>query len=703
VGFADALDYLTLDPETESVLMYVEGVRHARHLMSALRAAARIKPVIVLKAGRDEPGSRAATTHTGAMTGSDAVFEAALRRAGAVRVGTFIQLFSAAKCLASRYRPVGNQIAVVTNGGGPGVMAADRAQECGLRLATLAPDTRATLDAALPAAWSRGNPVDLLEDATTQRYATAFEACLADPGVDGVVAILTPQAMTDALCVARAVVDASRRHDRQIIACWMGDAPVSAGREALQAARIPVFRSPEPAVEAFANITSFYQNQRLLMRVPGPLSQQAPPDLEAPRAVIETALAGGRTTLSEVESKAILAAFRIPVAATVVARSVEEAILVAGQVGYPVALKAIAADVPHKADAGGVRLGITGATQLREAFEAILASVRAAHPSAHLDGVAVEPMVLKPAGRELMIGVLKDPVFGPVITFGAGGGDVELLADRAVALPPLDGFLARNLVDRARAALTLGPWRNRLAADLDALEAVLLRVSEMVCELPWLKEMDINPLILDYQGATVADARIVIEPLAVRGADAYAHMAISPYPSGLGRRWTTRDGREVVLRAIRPEDAGMEQAFVRGLSDEARYFRFINAMHELSERMLVRFTQIDSDREMALAAVVRDPADDSESQIGVARYVGEPDGRSCEFALVVTDGWQGQGVGTRLMEALMDAARARGLETMEGFVLGSDHKMLKLMESLGFSIATDPEDPSMKHVTRRLA
>jgi acetyltransferase len=700
IDVADALDFLALDPETESILLYLEGVPSARRFMSALRAAARIKPVLALKSGRAPAGSRAAFTHTGALMGADDVFDAALRRSGAVRVPTFLQLFAAAKCLASRYRPAERHLAIVTNGGGPGVMAADRAIDAGLALADLAPATIARLDRALPVGWSRRNPVDILEDAGVERYREAFDACIADPHVDGIVAILTPQAMTDAEAVAAALVAASEASTKQLIACWMGDQRVVEARRRLQAAQIPVFRSPEPAVEAFASVAAFYANQRLLMQVPGPLSHQPPPDLAAAKAVIESALAEGRRALSEMESKAVLAAFGIAAAQTHVARSASEAVRIAERLGFPVVMKVDSPDIAHKSDVGGVRLGVASGDQVRAAFAGIEAQVRAAEPGARIRGVAVERMIAKPHGRELLVGVARDAVFGPVITFGTGGVQTELIADRAVALPPLNQILARDLIDRTRVAGTLGPWRRMPPADRPALENLLLRVSEMVCELPWLVEMDLNPVILDETDAVVADARILVEPVGEMPAGRYLHMAICPYPSHLTEHWLDAQGRRFTIRAIRPEDAAMEQAFVRGLSAESRYFRFVNAIHELSDRMLVRFTQIDYDREMALVAVTG--SDERQEQIAVARYAMNPDGTSCEFAIVIADAWQGQGLGTRLMTRLMDAARERGLPTMEGFVLATNHRMLRLMEKLGFEVRQADDDPTMKHVIRRL-
>ena len=700
VDFADVLDFLTLDPATDSIVLYVEGIRNARKFMSALRAAARAKPVVVLKAGRDEAGSRAAATHTSSLAGRDDVVDVALRRAGAVRVKSFVQLFSAAKCLSSRYRPVGNRLAVITNGGGPGVMAADRAGETGIELAQLSAATLERLDRTLPPAWSRANPVDLLEDADEARYREAVAACQADAAVDGLLVILAPQAMTRAEDVARAVVELSRQDSKPLFACWMGDQSLRSARAVLADARIPAFRTPEPAVEAFANVATYYQNQRLLMQVPGPLAHAEAPDTEGARALIQDALSAGRTMLSEVESKALLACFRIPVAPTALARSISEALAVAEQIGFPVAMKVASYDVPHKHEVDGVRLGLKNAAEVRVAYDDILAAVRRALPQSRIEGVSVQSMVARQRAREALIGLFTDSLFGPVVTFGTGGNDVELIADRAVALPPLNRLLTDNLVNRSRLGRQLG--RELPSAALDALHGILMRVSEMACELPWIREMDVNPLLIDGAGAIAVDARVIVGPAEVADArNRYAHMAIHPYPHHLLRSLMLPEGVIVTLRAIRPEDAEIERAFVSALSDEARYFRFISALHELSERMLVRFTQIDYDREMALIAVVT--LNGRETQIGVARYATNPDGESCEFAIVVADRWQGKGIATALMTALADAAREKGLLRMEGVVLHNNETMLKLMRKLGFGIEPHQDDPSLRRVMMPLA
>ncbi|MCW5600694.1 bifunctional acetate--CoA ligase family protein/GNAT family N-acetyltransferase [Nitrosomonas sp.] len=699
MDFGEILDYLASDLHTESILLYIEGVQRARGFMSALRAAARIKPIFVVKAGRHEAGSKAAFSHTGALVGADDVFDAALQRAGVVRVNTIVQLFSAAHALSTNFRPSGNRLAVVTNGGGPGVMASDRAVDLGVALATLSEQTLSDLNAGLPATWSHGNPLDIIGDATADRYRHAVTHCLQDEGVDGALVILTPQAMTRPSEVARTVIEVAAKFDKPLIACWMGEAQVAESRQAFNQAKIPNFRTPEPAVEVFSFISAYYQNQKLLMQTPGPISRYSSPDVEGARLLIEGALAEHRKTLNEMESKAILAAFHIPIAKTMVARSPNEALLLAEELGLPVAMKINSPDISHKSDAGGIRLNLGNAQAVRSAYHEIIQSIQKNSPNARIDGVVVEPMIIKPNGRELMVGVTSDPVFGPVITFGAGGVLVEVLGDRAVALPPLNRFLVKDMIQRTRIAKLLTAFRNLPPIHMVALESVLMRVSEMVCELPWIKEMDINPLIVDENGACAVDARMVVNYLPP-SVDRYAHMAIHPYPVHLITHWQMPDGTDLTIRPIRPEDAEIEQAFVRNLSAESKYFRFMDTLQELSQPMLVRFTQIDYDREMALIAVLEE--DGHEKELGVCRYVASHDGQTCEFALVVADEWQKKGIGNKLMNCLFDAARARGIKLMQGEVLATNRSMLELVRRLGFEVSTSEEDASIKWIVKRL-
>jgi acetyltransferase len=697
IELPQVLDFLASDAKTQSILVYMEGIRHARRFMSALRAAASAKPVVVMKAGRQQAGSKVALTHSASIVGSDEVFDAALRRAGVVRVRQFTQLFSAAQCLASRFRPAGQHLAIVTNGGGPAVLAADWADELGLQVAGVQ---------------------DLGEQADGPAFVAALERAVQDRGVDGVLVIHSPKQHIDAEgkdadpeAVARAVAAAFAPAGKPVLACWMGEVSSRPSRELLAGRQMPVFRTPEAAVDAFHSIASFYRNQQLLQQTPPPLSHLLEPDTEGARLLIDGVLAERRKVLTEMESKALLAAFHIPVTRTMLARSANEAMLIASQLGYPVALKIDSADIAHKSDVQGVVLNVHNAAQVRDRYHEILANVARAQPDAQVNGISVQPMAAAQAGvaREVFVGLSTEEPFGPVISFGAGGTMVELLRDRALELPPLNQFLARRLIERSQAAKMLGEWRGGPAVSTEALEHVLLRVSEMVCALPQLREMDINPIIVDANGAVAVDARIVIDgaPASNQAGGgkfgrAYPHLAIQPYPASQQQQWSLKGGAMAHVRPIRPDDAEMLQTFVRGLSQESRWFRFASAINELPARVLSRFTLIDYDREMALVAVIEDDQGGPDQLIGVSRIVTNPDGESCEFSLVVADAYKGQGLGSRLMGAITEHARSRGLTEIMGLILAGNTAMLRLMTSLGFSLAPFAEDPDFKVATKAL-
>ena len=708
VDIAQVLDFLAADGNTHSIVVYMEGIANARRFMSALRAAANAKPVIVLKAGRKTAGNLAAQTHSGAIVGSDDVFDAALRRAGAVRVRSFVELFSASKCLASRYRPVGKRLAIVTNGGGPGVLAADWVSEIELELGQLSPETAAELKTKLPPLASLTDLIDLSEEATAAHYRAAIDAAGRDRAVDGVLVVHSPKAGIDAADIATVMAESKARLGKPLLCCWMGDASVGAAREVLAKAAIPSFRTPEAAVGAFSNIASFYQNQQLLQQTPPPLSTLADPDIEGARLIIENVLAERRKILSELESKALLSAFHIPVTQTLLARSANEAMMIATQLGYPVALKIDSPDISHKSDVNGVALDVRNATAVRDVYNTMMQAVARLRPDARLNGVTIQKMARSKRGRELYIGLKTDDPFGPVIAFGAGGTMIELINDRAMELPPLNQFLARRLIERSRAAETLGEWRGASPVDREQLEHVLLRVSEMVCELPQLREMDINPIIVDEDGAVAVDARIVIDgsPATARN---YSHLAILPYPARYEQVWPLRGGGEYTIRPIHPDDAQMLQDLVHGLSAESRYYRFVSSMTELPPAMLSRLTLIDYDREMALVAIHRTRSVNNEGEtveteriVGVSRYITNPDKSSCEFSLVVADDFNGKGLGSRLMLSIMEEARDKGLTEIEGLVLANNSGMLKLMKGLGFAIKPFPDDPDFKLVTHPL-
>jgi acetyltransferase len=699
VDFGDVLDYLALDPKTHSILLYVEGIQHSRRFMSGLRAAARLKPVVVVKAGRHAAGSRAAKSHTGSLVGSDEIFNAVLERAGAVRVCAVPQLFAAAQVFGTGKRVSGNRLAIITNGGGPGVLAADRAMDLGLQLPQFTEKTRKRLEEALPDHWSHGNPVDIIGDAPPERYKDAIDACLADAEVDGVVALLTPQAMTDATKAAEALIAVGKKSRKPVLACWMGALRVAEAQRLFSENGIPHFSSPETAVDAFSYLASYQRHQKLLMQVPGPLSHHDDPDVEGARLIIEGVLAEGRKILGTIEAKAILAAFNINTMQAVAARTANEALMAAQMLGFPVVMKINSPDIGHKSDVDGVRLNVADAQSVRRTYTQLVEKAAKLRPDVRIDGVTVEHMAPTRAARELMVGVVRDPIFGPVLSFGAGGTEVEVLQDRALALPPLNDFIINNMIEHTRVARLMGAFRHMPPMNREALAQILLRVSEMVCELPEIVEMDINPLIGNDTSVIAVDARIHIAYRAPQ-ATRYGHMAVYPYPSHLIEHVQLPDGTDFVIRPIRPEDAQMEQQFVRGLSQQTKYFRFMQALKELTPEMLVRFTQIDYDREMALIGVVQKAGNDEE--VGVARYMTRPGGDRCEFAIVVSDQWRGKGIGARLMRSLMQNARDRGLKVMEGEVLSANTRMLELMKSLGFMIERDRNDPGVKLVTKML-
>jgi len=699
IDFGEVIDYLAADEKTRHILLYIEGVRDGRRLVSSLRAAARSKPVVLMKVGRHPAGSRAAISHTGAVVGIDDIFDAVVRRTGAVRVGTLAELVGAAQTLAANVKPRGERLAIITNGGGPGVMAADRAADLGIPLATVSRAMVERLAPSLPPNWSHDNPIDLIGDADAARYGAALDACLVDPGVDGMVVILSPQAMTRPDEVAEVLVEKARGAAKPMIGCWMGEAAVGRSRTRLRQEGVSVFMAPELAIESFAHLTSYYRGQSELMQAPGPLAHAEPPDLAAARALVAGVLAEGRSLMSAAESKTLLAAFRIPVVRAVVAASEQEAIAAAAAMRRPVAIKIDSPDITHKSDVGGVKLGLSGADEVAAAYREILASALRHVPGAKLTGVSVEPMVDLEGGRELMVGIVRDPIFGPAVTFGSGGIAVEILRDRAVALPPLNASLVEGMVRGTRVAHMLGDFRNMPAVDRAALDAVLLRVSEIACELPEVQELDINPLLADAQGVVAIDARVVVraQPPQQRP---YEHLAIRPYPANL-ESTATIGGERLTIRPIRPEDAVLEMAFVNGLSARSARLRFMSGLRSLTGEMLARFTQIDYDREMALIATVGSGA--AERQVAVVRYITMPDARSCEYAIVLADDWQKRGLGRLMMERLIEVARGAGLESMSGWVLADNRGMLALCHKLGFREHTEPGDTTVRVVELDLA
>ncbi|MCS0628234.1 bifunctional acetate--CoA ligase family protein/GNAT family N-acetyltransferase [Telluria mixta] len=684
VDFGDLLDYLAGDPGTDAILLYAESVRQARKFMSAARGAARAKPTVIVKAGRVAEAAHAAFSHTGALAGSDLVYDAALRRAGMLRVYSTDELFDAVAILAQPRRPAGPRLAILTNGGGPGVMATDALVAGGGTLAQLAPATLAHLSGHLPATWSHGNPVDVIGDAPVERYVMALRALLDEPGADAVLLIHAPTAIVPSADIARALLPLLRAAVRPVLCCWLGGASVAQARSLCLDAGVPVFDTPEEAVRGFLQLVDYARNQNMLMQVP-PAGALAQPDRTAARTRVAGLLEAGTTAVGEADAKAILAAYGIPVVQTETARDLDGVLAAARRIGYPVALKILSPDIVHKTDVGGVVLDLADDAALAQAQDAMLARVRAALPQARLAGFTVQAMARRPRAHELIVGIATDPVFGPVVLFGQGGVAVEVTADQAVGLPPLNRVLAADLVSHTRAARLLAGFRDHPRADFEALSDVLVRVGQMAADLPELVELDINPLLADASGVVALDARMRLAP-APAGQDPLARLAILPYPDDLERRVDSALG-PLLVRPIRPEDAPAHEAFFAALSPQDIHFRMFGTMRALSPAQLARFTQIDYAREMAFIAT-RTARDGRAETLGVVRVAIDPDGIVGEFAIIVRSDLHGRGLGHLLMDRLLDYCRARGLERVSGVALADNVGMHRLARSCGFQLRT---------------
>jgi acetyltransferase len=691
VDFGDVLDFLASDGETQAILLYIEDIRQARKFMSAARAAARSKPVIAIKAGRAPEGARAAASHTGALAGADAVYDAAFRRAGMLRVFSTEDLFEAVETLSRGRSLAGERLAIMTNGGGPGVMATD-ALICGHgNLAALSPETQQALDAVLPPTWSHGNPVDIIGDAPPERYLQTLQLLLQDPQADAILFIHAPSAIVPSTDIANAILPVARTASRTILACWLGGDSVAQARYSLAAAGLPSFDTPEAAVAGFMQMVQYRRNQQLLMEVPPSLPAQFAPDRDGARAILQAALASRRSMLAEADSKALLAAYGIPVVDTRVAATAEDTVRLASAIGYPVALKIVSPDITHKSDVGGVALDLETPEAVQAAATAMDKRLRTLLPQARLLGFTVQAMARRPQAHELIVGLSTDPVFGPAILFGQGGTAVEITQDSAIALPPLNMVLARDLVSRTRVAALLAGYRNRPAADLDAICRTLIALSHLVVDNPEVAELDINPLLADSDGVIALDARVrVVAPIHGAGADA---LAIRPYPEEL-EEWITWEDAPLLLRPIRPEDAPQHMAFFKALDPEDIRYRIFMPMRDLRPAQLARLTQIDYDREMAFIAT-RIRHDGQPETLGVARAIADPDNVEAEFAVIVRSDLKGRGLGTLLMSKLIGYCRARGTQRLAGTALNHNRRVLNLVSHLGFSV-TGAEGDTVK-------
>jgi acetyltransferase len=686
VDFGDLVDYLGNDPEVNSILLYIESLTNFRKFMSAARAVSRVKPIVVLKAGRSRAGARAAASHTGAMVGEDGVYDAAFKRAGIVRVKTIGELFDCAELMAKQPRPKGSRLGIITNAGGPGVMAADALAEYGAEPARLEPGTIEQLNELLPPCWSHSNPIDILGDASPDRYAKAVDIGLKAEELNGLLLILTAQGITDPAEVAELLSQKLKAKPCPVFASWMGGMAVEKGRDILNRAGIPTYETPEQAVRAFLYMHEYSRNLEMLQEIPPKLSMSLLFNRDEARTLVDQGLKRKNGLLTEMESKRLLTAYGIPVTQTEVATSGEEAVQLAHLTGYPLVMKLHSADIAHKTEANGVRLDLRSEDEVREAYREILARAEEYNPQAKMLGVTLQPMIQRP-DYEILLGAKRDENFGPVILFGMGGILTEVLNDCSIGLPPLDRLLARRLMESTRVYSLLQGYRNKPGANLELLEEMIIRLSQLLEDFPEIIELDMNPVIVQEGRPCAVDARVILKSSEV---EAPLHLVISPYPAQYESHTVVKDGLAVFVRPIKPEDAPSFLDLFHTLSSTSVYYRFFSPMKSLSPSMLARFTQIDYDREIALVAL--EEGRPEEKMLAAARVIGDPDGKKAEFAVMVGDPWQGRGVGAKLLKTCLQIAKERGIETVWGIVLRENTQMLALGRKLGFE-ATRTEEP----------
>ncbi len=697
VTWGDVIYYLGDDPETKSIVVYMESIGNARSFLSAAREVAMTKPIIVIKAGRTEAAGKAAASHTGSLTGSDEVLDAAFSRSGVLRVDEISELFGMAEVLGKQPRPRGPRLTILTNAGGPAVLATDALIGNGGELAEISEETMIALNDFLPAPWSHGNPVDVLGDADAERYAKTLQTAAGDPESDGLLVVLTPQDMTDPTATAEGLAPYAQSTSKPVLASWMGGPAVSAGDSILNGSGIPTFDYPDAAARAFTNMWKYTYNLRSIYETPEPAEVESA-DRERVEEIIGRVRDSGRTILTEFEAKQVLAAYGIPTVQTEVARSPGEAVELADRLGYPVVLKLDSETITHKTDVGGVRLNLQDSDEVRQAYEELETSIRTHYRPEDFGGAAVQRMVSLD-GYELIVGSSLDPQFGPVLLFGSGGSLVEVYRDRALALPPLTTTLARRMMERTRIFEALGGVRGRAPVDVGSLEKLLVRFSQLVVEQPWIKELDINPLLASPERLIALDARVVLHDPETHEED-LPHTAIRPYPTQYVSNEVLRDGTPVTIRPIRPEDEPLMVKFHETLSEESvymRYFHMMNLTQRTAHERLTRICFIDYDREMALVAEHTDPETKEREIMGVSRLSSRgalPD--EAEFSVLVSDRFQRLGLGTLLVGRLLEVGRAEGLERITAEILFDNHPMQRISKKLGFHLRRDTEEMVMK-------
>jgi acetyltransferase len=697
VNWGDLIDYLGDDPRTKSILIYMESIGDARSFLSAAREVSLNKPIIVIKAGRTDAAAKAAASHTGSLTGSDEVLDAAFRRTGVLRVDSIADLFAMADVLAKQPRPTGRRLAIVTNAGGPAVLATDALLGSGGELAVLSPQVRQSLDAILPPQWSHNNPIDVLGDAAPDRFAKALKVVADDSDNDGVLVILTPQDMTDPTQTAETVKSMAKLDGKPMLASWMGGAEVAAGQAILHRAGIPTFDFPDQAARAFSYMWRYSYNLRALYETPALLDGDSNIDRSSATQIINAARASGRTLLDEFQSKQILSAYGIPVSKTLTAATSQAAVEAADQIGYPVVVKLFSLTLTHKTDVGGVKLNLLNRHQVAEAFDEIRQGVGRTVGEAHFQGVTVQPMINARDGYELIIGSSHDSQFGPVLLFGSGGQLVEVLKDRALGLPPLNATLARRLMEQTKIFKALQGVRGRQSVDIPLLSQILVRFSQLIVEQPWIKEIEINPLIAAPNQIVAVDARTVLWDSEKSESD-LPRAVIRPYPTQYATHWTFRDGTPVTIRPIRPEDEPLLVRFHHELSDRSvmfRYFHSINLSQRTAHERLIRVCFNDYDRELALVAEGKHPESQKPFILGIGRLSKVPGGRDAEFAIVISDAWQNRGLGTQLLRLLIQVARDENVQRLFGTIMAENLEMRRVAVKLGFQLTSDLTDTTI--------
>ncbi|TKB07948.1 bifunctional acetate--CoA ligase family protein/GNAT family N-acetyltransferase [Desulforhopalus sp. IMCC35007] len=679
VDFGDIVDYLGNNPYVKSILLYIESLTNFRKFMSAARAVSRVKPIIVLKAGRGQAGARAAASHTGAMAGEDAVYDAAFKRAGVVRVDTIEELFDCAEFMAKQPRPKGSRLAIITNGGGPGVMAADCVTQLGHEPTPLSTDLIKQLDSYLPRCWSHNNPIDLLGDATTERFHNAMHALLQSREFDGVLVVFAPQAIATPMAVANTILKLKKSTAVPIFACFMGGKSIQEALEYLNRSEIPTFTTPERAIRAYFRLVTFARNQELLFEVVPEIGGKSAINRLKGASIMDEQPAEGM--LADVAVRALLSAYGLPVIRTETAKNEEDAVQMSNEIGYPVVLKLLSTDITHKTEANGVHLDLRSEAEVSLAFKTIMTSARAYNKDANIEGVTIQPYQTKP-DYEILLGAKRDNDFGPIILFGLGGIFTEIIQDKALGLPPMNRLLARRLMQQTKAFTLLKGYRNRQAADLTMLEEMIVSLSQLLIDYPQISELDMNPVLISKGLPTVVDARVMVSP---HPSSSPAHLVISPYPRENEYHLECNSHIHLFIRPVRPEDTSLFLNLFKVLSPTTIYFRFFGALKALSPEMLCRFTQIDYDREIALVAIDEDSTVDR--ILGVARIIGDPDGEEGEFAVLIGDAWQGQGIGASLLQKVLLIALKRNFKTIHGIVLQENTHMLALGKKLGFTVS----------------